>query len=955
MVEAILKTEGIEMAFQLPDPCKSVYLSYACSTAYPRPVSNGKTNDFNVLFACESTCQAVNQVCGADIAYLQELGQLPASSSILPNCSAPIPDSNLYPGGAIQYQPDGSCNAISFQSSNSTCTTPIPSCVSPFVVDLVFQSTGGKENTDDNFCSCGCCLPCPQTNAFYKPGALDRGFFITDVLKIVSGVLILNAAVFVSFGDPRRVQCAANGVTTATSYNNNLCTIQGAWAIFGAIATTAWLSIVIVNLHLYTVWNSDWLARHSWLCHFFGWGVPTAFTAIAVVTKSLAWNNSNMCLASQDSSNALLFIPLGVILVPASLIHVGTFVHTISVALRSERTTAASSESSGRAARISHRKHVLKSIRILWRAAMMSLVMLISILVYWAFYLVEGSNTDMSWMSTWQLCIFLGGGDQEQCGKRINATLYSASSSSPSPSLYPSLTSKASTMRLRNIHVCILFLVTALLSTDISFSKSSLVSAEPLPVGTTLNNHFTPLVRRSRLYQPPEGAILYNVEDLPSYKQNHGSSPDEKLLSIASKAKAKTPSKNKTSSANPNIISVPLQDLMADTVYIGTISIGTPIQNFSMVFDTGSSDMWVPSQACITTTCLTLLRYNNTASSSYRSENKSFDIKYGDGSHVSGLTGIDRVLLSSTPIANQSFGIASLDNSTIAKKGIEGVVGLGFGDAAVVKDYTTIVESMLSQKAILQPIVSLWLGRQRLGGTTDGAGGAVIFGGVDTTKYVGNFSWAPIVERNTWVIHFDAVSIAGKDLGLSGNALVDSGTSLIVVPTKVASVFHDHIPGAINDPQVGWILPCNTSAGDLNFTIATQQFRVPAEELVVLFRIPGHADYCKSAIDVSTSDSETDWILGASFLKNVYTVFDYQTLSIGFAQPSNIYNSLANVTLLPNLSNAPSGQGGGSTNGTEGGNIGAGTGNGSGTQNGSAQTLPMVNILKPLNLQVFLR
>ncbi|KAG0076767.1 hypothetical protein BGZ90_008212 [Linnemannia elongata] len=358
-----------------------------------------------------------------------------------------------------------------------------------------------------------------------------------------------------------------------------------------------------------------------------------------------------------------------------------------------------------------------------------------------------------------------------------------------------------------------------------------------------------------------------------------------------------------------------------------TITLGAPPQNFTMVFDTGSSDMWVPAQACVTPVCLTLIRYNSTASTTYRAENKPFDVKYGDGSHVSGVTAIDSVTLSGTKIANQSFGLAAVDDSTIAKKGVEGVIGLGFGAVANIKGYSTLVETLISRKNLTQPIVSMWMGRQRMGGATEGSGGAVIFGGVDTTKYVGNFTWAPIIDKSSWKIKFDGVSIAGKSLGLSGNALIDSGTSLIIVPSKVASIFHEYIPGAIEAPQVGWILPCNTSVGDLNFTISGQQFRVPAEELVVLFRIPGYAEYCKSAIDVSSSSSDNDWILGASFLKNVYSVYDYRSLMIGFAQPSNIYNTLSNITLLPNLSNQPQGQGN-NTNGTQ---TGGGGSNGNNT------------------------
>ncbi|KAK8948415.1 Aspartic proteinase oryzasin-1 [Platanthera zijinensis] len=229
--------------------------------------------------------------------------------------------------------------------------------------------------------------------------------------------------------------------------------------------------------------------------------------------------------------------------------------------------------------------------------------------------------------------------------------------------------------------------------------------------------------------------------------------------------------------------------------YYGEIGIGIPAQKFTVIFDTGSSNLWVPSAKCyFSVACYFHSKYRSSRSSTYKKNGKSAAIHYGTGS-VSGFFSEDHVALGSLVVKEQVFIEATREPSvTFLVAKFDGILGLGFKEISV-GNVVPVWYNMVDQGLIEEPVFSFWFNRN----SKDGDGGEVVFGGSDPNHYKGEHTYVPVTRKGYWQFDMGDVLIGGQTTGFcSGGcaAIADSGTSLIAGPTTIIAEINHKIGAA---------------------------------------------------------------------------------------------------------------------------------------------------------------
>ncbi|XP_069495855.1 pepsin A-like [Ambystoma mexicanum] len=305
-----------------------------------------------------------------------------------------------------------------------------------------------------------------------------------------------------------------------------------------------------------------------------------------------------------------------------------------------------------------------------------------------------------------------------------------------------------------------------------------------------------------------------------------------------------------------------------DTTYYGTISIGTPPQNFNVIFDSGSANLWVPSTSCTSSACSNHNEFNPSSSSTFQATSQSLSIGYGTGS-MTGVLGYDTVQVGGLTVTNQVFGLAYTEADFFSQMPFDGILGVAYPSIAS-DGATPVFDNMWSQGLLSQDLFSVYLS------ANEASGSVVIFGGYETSYYSGAMNWIPLSSQGYWQITVDSVTMNGNVIACNGGcqAIVDTGTSLIAGSSSGVANIQNAV-GAYQDSNGEYVVNCNSvgSLPDMVFNINGVQYPVPASAYI-------NQNYCTLNVQQTPVDL---WILGDVFIREYYVVFDRTNNYVGLA------------------------------------------------------------------------
>ncbi|KIJ22830.1 hypothetical protein M422DRAFT_98668, partial [Sphaerobolus stellatus SS14] len=199
--------------------------------------------------------------------------------------------------------------------------------------------------------------------------------------------------------------------------------------------------------------------------------------------------------------------------------------------------------------------------------------------------------------------------------------------------------------------------------------------------------------------------------------------------------------------------SVPLSASDEASEWLGSLSIGTPPRKFVVNFDTGSADLWIPSDKCTDDACESKNKYSASKSSTSVAMEGSLDITYGDGSGVNGPIWADTVDVGGLKAHNQSFAAVGELSDMFTSISLDGIVGMGYPQLSMM-GALPFFNTMAKQGVVSEKVFSFKIADE---------GSSLFLGGTDGDLYTGDIEYHKVdTLLGYWMTSGGQISVGDK-------------------------------------------------------------------------------------------------------------------------------------------------------------------------------------------------
>ena len=214
--------------------------------------------------------------------------------------------------------------------------------------------------------------------------------------------------------------------------------------------------------------------------------------------------------------------------------------------------------------------------------------------------------------------------------------------------------------------------------------------------------------------------------------------------------------------------------------YFIEVEVGTPPQKFTVVPDTGSSNLWMYSSSCWSIPCWYHAKYDKKKSSTYTADGEVFDITDGSGG-VKGTVSYDVAKIGDVT-STMGFGeVTKVSGISFYASQMSGILGLAYDSISVDGLKTFMSNSDLTDKSF-----SFYL-------KDTSEESYMVIPGMDSENFA-TIDTHKVVEEKYWALQLDSIA--------QGESVIDASNYMAVINSRTSPIIG---PKEIIDPLIAGI------------------------------------------------------------------------------------------------------------------------------------------------------